>query len=1190
MSTEFTQQIIATLPCGVIVIDANMRITLWNAWVVDKSDVGAGDATGKDLFEIFPELRESPLFDAVENALKQGLPCVLNRTFHKSAMRAMLTALRSNKKEDQLNITVAPIGAKLDRACMITLMDVSGAVRRENSLAAQIAERKQQEAVLRQSEQRLRDFANAASDWLWETDTQHRFTFFSERFNQVLGDVQHRALGKTREEMICRTEGCGQTCAGANRCIFDQQAWDDHLQCQAEHRPFRNLEYPLKDGFGNIRFVRVSGVPVFEENIFKGYRGTASDITDSRKITQELDATRNILHTLVDNAPVKIHIKDEDGKYILSNPVVADLLGTTTDAMKGRKISDFLPASSGVDYDLHDRMVLKSGQAVTQEEIFYQGGDAQTYLTAKFPMRDIDGNITAVGAVGVDITALKRVQREALSQSLLFQSLLDNAPFMVHIKRFDGEYTHINQYSRAMFGLGERNIAGCTANDLFGKEIADQFNTHDGRLNKDHDQEIRLHRYKIRGEEKVFLVTKFYQYDPDGKPCAIVSIGTDVSNEITARQDAEKSRALLMDAINSLSQGFVVYDSQERLVLWNKKFEELYSDIVDAFKPGVTFEELSWKLIERGLVDVDGSPEAWALDRLERFRKHETGIELYHTTGQWVLHDDYPTSDGGIVGTRTDITQLKERERELELSKKRLMDAQAIAKVGSWEWNVKDNQMIWSDEMYRICGYEPGEITPTYDLYLALLDPQEREDIESSTSTLTGIQRSDVRQETRLILRDGSTKWAAIEYKVSEVNGVVVGLRGTLQDITHQKLLESQLMQATQMSALGETAAGLAHEMSQPLAVTRFAVEGLMRRIASGVAETSFIVSRLETIDQQMERMGKLIDQIRVFIRNEEHRKEPFVALRSVQQVFDMMAHKISPVKIDIVSDGTVDQLFLYGSPLKFEQVLINLLNNAAQAISTAKESGSLYGDGKIVIKLHRHEQAFVVDVIDNAGGIPAAHIDHLFDPFYTTKPAGEGTGLGLSICRQIVKNMNGKIAVMNVNEGACFTVQIPVHESGHEVHEVHDYESSSLHENPIVTNQLRRSTILVVEDEPELRNQLSDFFKDNGMDVFMASSAEQGRAIFSNHRIDLVVTDLHMPGIGGRQLVSELRDESQSLPIIVLTGHSGIDRDGVERMVRGASCVLSKPVKPADIWLKVCELLNADVSPHVERRETVAS
>jgi len=1168
--------VLSALNCGVFILDEDRKVIYCNSWLERKSGIKAEDCLGRDMFDLFPGILSERWEDALDDALKKALPSVLTQALNMQGLPLFSTAADREMGLSSLDqsITITPLSiSEGERGCLIQITDVSGMVKRERALEHQVRTREQSETILKDSEARFRDFANAASDWLWEADSDHRFTYFSKRSERELGITQSRAIGKTRDEMLRMTLEMAQALGKGSECAYDKKAWDDHLKTIAEHQPFRNLEYPLFDGAGTIRYVRVSGVPIFEGGVFQGYRGTATDITEVRKTVRALEETRTYLQTLVDNTPAKIHIKNMNGEFLLANSVIADLIDAAPSDMIGRKTTDFMASDSAMEYEQHDIDVLKSGTPSTQEEIFIRDGIEKTFLTVKFPLRDSSGEINAIAAVGVDISVQKKAEREARSQSLLFHSLLDNAPFLVHIRGIDGRYTHINKYSRTLFELGDRDIKGLSSEQLFPPEIAKKFNDHDALINKEHDQEIRLHRYSLNGVEKVFLITKFYQYDLDGRPYAIVSIGADVSYEIMARREAEKSRALLMDAINSLSQGFVLYDSDERLVLWNKTFEELYSTIADILRPGVTFETVAREMINRGVViDID-DPEAWVIERLRRFRAKELGTELHHATGQWHHHDDFLTSDGGTVGIRTDITLLKNRENELMLSQKRLQAAQAIARLGSWEWYIEDDRMSWSDEMYRICGYEPGAIEPSYAAYLDLLDPQGQEDIAAIASGLKNVQIEGNRQEVRLRLKDGTEKWAAVEYVPIEDLGGIIGLRGTVQDISRSKSMESQLLQATKMSALGETAAGLAHEMSQPLAVTRFAVEGLMRRLKSGQVDNSQILSRLETIDGQMERMGKLIDQIRIFIRNEEQSKEAFDPVRAINLSVTMLQPRLTKQQIKFSVIEGVESAKLYGSKIQFEQVIINLVNNAAYAVLSSAENGALSGEGEISVSLDAEDdRTIVVQVRDNGGGIKDDDLEHVFDPFFTTKSAGSGTGLGLSICSQIVKSMGGEISVRNEGQGACFSIKIPVYD-GDDAEE----NDKLFVSDQSAAQQLRPSSILVVDDEKDLRDEIAAFFSDNGMDVFIASSAEQGQELFASHTIDLVVTDLYMPGIGGRQLVTELRALNPGLPIIVLTGHIGTVQHGIDQEVAGASCVLAKPVRPDDIWLRVYELLSGE-------------
>lgn len=249
-----------------------------------------------------------------------------------------------------------------------------------------------------------------------------------------------------------------------------------------------------------------------------------------------------------------------------------------------------------------------------------------------------------------------------------------------------------------------------------------------------------------------------------------------------------------------------------------------------------------------------------------------------------------------------------------------------------------------------------------------------------------------------------------------------IGTVMSSKDITEFRRSENQLIQASKMATLGEMATGMAHELNQPLGVIRMAADNCKRRIDKGMCDTEFMYNKFTRISEQTERASKIIEHMRIFGRKAEGVLEPFDLCDSVRQAASLAGPQLQTLDIGIDIELPDQPVIAIGEKVIFEQVLLNLLSNARDAIS--EQDGSSH---RVTISVETSEDGRgVVSVKDTGGGIPDEILNRLFEPFFTTKEPGKGTGLGLSISYGTITAMSGTLTAKNLNEGACFTVSLP--------------------------------------------------------------------------------------------------------------------------------------------------------------------
>lgn len=252
---------------------------------------------------------------------------------------------------------------------------------------------------------------------------------------------------------------------------------------------------------------------------------------------------------------------------------------------------------------------------------------------------------------------------------------------------------------------------------------------------------------------------------------------------------------------------------------------------------------------------------------------------------------------------------------------------------------------------------------------------------------------------------------------LSSVRGLVV----TMRDVTERMRMQRELNHQFKLATLGKLAAAIAHEMSQPLNAIRIATMDCIMRLEEGRPDPLYQEQVLRIAADQVGRLGSILDQIRGFARRDDDGCQLFDVRSSISKTVALLESQLERHGITVTTSLPPTPVNVTGSPVQMEQVLLNLLNNASDAIEE-KQNGS----GEIQIQLSTKDNQALIQVTDDGVGIVSEALEEIFDPFFTTKPLGKGSGLGLAISYDLMHRMGGGIAAQNGETGAQFTVWLP--------------------------------------------------------------------------------------------------------------------------------------------------------------------
>ena len=404
----------------------------------------------------------------------------------------------------------------------------------------------------------------------------------------------------------------------------------------------------------------------------------------------------------------------------------------------------------------------------------------------------------------------------------------------------------------------------------------------------------------------------------------------------------------------------------------------------------------------------------------------ETGVSKDGTNTHWVVRSAPIKNDEGEVVAAMemslDVTQVRFLEKKVEKTEKKY---QIIFNTIPNPVFVLDGKTLdildCNESATAIYGFNKEEMLMTS--FLNFFKENQREEYASE------IKSSNIINKAKHLRRDGQIIYVNIRISSSEYAGQEV-LLVTTSDITKRLTAEQQLIQASKMATLGEMATGVAHELNQPLSVIKTSSSFIIKKVRKNeTIQDEILKTMAEEIDSHVDRASKIINHMREFGRKSDVKKEPVLVNEPLEKALEIFRQQLKLREINIVKELEKDLPPILADPNRLEQVFINLLINARDAIEEKSgKTDQVYVTKEIFLGTSLRNGMVNVEVKDTGSGIPKPILDKIFDPFFTTKKVGKGTGLGLSISYGIVKDYGGHIhAESQEGVGSNFVVHFPV-------------------------------------------------------------------------------------------------------------------------------------------------------------------
>jgi len=600
--------------------------------------------------------------------------------------------------------------------------------------------------------------------------------------------------------------------------------------------------------------------------------------------------------------------------------------------------------------------------------------------------------------------------------------------------------------------------------------------------------------------------------------------------EITKREkslsDLEMSNRRFEKLIESSPTGFLLIDDKQMIIQVNKATADLFGLPRDEI-----INKKCYTFFCKGLASCPlnkGSPEQKIKEIDIINRKNETIHMIKHAIVIEMHGKKY------MLETLVDITSLKKAEKALAQNEQRLHDI--IMSTADWFWEIdrNGNYSYISNAVDRQIGYSVNELQNQH--CSLVIDHACKNKFIKDLEIFYQRENPIVDYENQVLTKDGQIKiFQKNGVPTFDEKGVLQGFIGVDKDITEKKNAEKQkeemnkkLLHSTKLAAVGELAAGVAHEVNNPLSIIMGNLEIMKSKIHADQGIANSVSKHLATITTAIERIKSVIQGMKGLSRSESSASQIWDANEIIRENFNLINIIYEKEGIHLMMNYSKEKAYIQCSKDQIQQVLLNLINNSKDALKDKKYHRNITINCKVIGK------KVILAISDNGSGIPEHARSKIFQSFYTTKPAGVGTGLGLSICQTIINNHGGSIDFEStLNVGTTFFISLPLADY------IENENITSQSTMPEFSVSLAGKKILVVDDEDDIREILMDFLELEKATVTAASNGLEAFNQYQKNDFDLILTDLKMPQMSGDELVQKIIDynKKECPKILIITG-----------------------------------------------------
>ena len=859
----------------------------------------------------------------------------------------------------------------------------------------------------------------------------------------------------------------------------------------------------------------------------------------------------NVQNVALNRIRDAVYLVDVTGSFHYVNSAACEMLGYSHEELLGMCVADVDPEQP-VEYWGHHWSTLKQEQKIliTTHHRRKDGSLFPVEVSANyFEYNGKEYNLGIVRDITERLIAEQKKSDERTETELavayrFLDQLINAIPDPLFVKDREHRWLLLNDANIALTGLPREALIGKSDYDVFPKEQADVFWEKDEEVYNTGLMNVNEECFTSASGVTYYVQTVKSRFQgPDGNEY-LVGVIRDISERKRAEEEIRQLNATLEQRIEertaqlaakernfrTLAENFpdniARYDTSCRTLYINPALEKTLGCSAATVIGSIPVEKpltREAQAYQNKLTSVLGSGETVEMDLVMSDRGEG---ERYHNIRFIAERDDNGRITGVLVIGR-DITERKHAEEHL----RKLTQAIEQSPVSIVITDTSGNIEFVNRQFTEVSGYSREEaLGKNPNIFKTGHTPPEEYKKIWQTIANGGVWKGEFLNQKK----NGSHFWEhATIAPVRNVQGRITHYVAVKEDISERKRLEERLHQAQKLESVGRLAGGVAHDFNNMLAVILGRTELALRKVTSN----NPLYVGLQEIHKAAERSADLTRQLLAFARKQVITPQLLDLNEALEGMLTMLRRLIGE-NIDLAWLPGKELLLLEMDPVQLDQILVNLCVNARDAIVDA---------GKITIETHgvsfsdahcvEHPDFLPGDYVqlavsDNGPGMDRETLDQIFEPFFTTKQVGRGTGLGLATVYGIVKQNNGFINVYSEQkEGTTFRIYLP---------RIIDTPSGGGNEEEQQPVSCGHETILLVEDEPSILAMAREMLESCGYKVLAVGAPEAALRIAHDHQdqIDLLITDVVMPGMNGRELVEKLKEENPELKCLYMSGY----------------------------------------------------
>jgi PAS domain S-box-containing protein len=873
----------------------------------------------------------------------------------------------------------------------------------------------------------------------------------------------------------------------------------------------------------------------------KSVAASVAGFTSSGLLFDQLASTlvrpRGLLEVLLETAAQAILAIDGTGQIVLANKAFETMFGYDRDEILGQPLEILIPERQREEHVSHRARWVRCpknrpmgvGMDLTAVRKYGEAFPVEISLSHV----ETDRGILAVAFI-TDVTERKRAE-EAVRQS---EERMRLAQQVSHVGTFEWNIqTGVNHWTpelEAMYGLPPGGFAGTQEawEALVHPDDRPEAVRRVQKAMKDGDFEGEWRVTWPDGTVRWLVGRASVLRDAAGRPERLIGINMDITDLKRVQDELRESN----DRFRNMADHAPV-------MIWMSGVDKLCNFFN---KPWLEFRgrTVEQELGNGWLSGVHPDDQDRCLDiyssSFDDRRSFRMEYRLRRANGEyrWVLDNGTPFyRDGeftGYIGSCIDITERKVIEERLRGSETRLKDAQRLARVGSFERNIEDDKAYWSEEMFRIYGLL-NHTAPSSAEFLNCVYPEDRQKLlEAHQSVRSSHAPVDI--EFRIVRPNGELRCArSILEAVRDDRGTVSSFVGATQDVTDLRRAQVETFARQKLESLGTLASGIAHDFNNLLGAVLAQTELAMAELATG----SHPDNELKAIRDVAIRGSEIVRQLMIYAGRDSDVVEPVDVSKVVEGMLGLLKVAVSR-HADLVTNTGKGLPAVRARAAQLSQIVMNLVVNASDAlgdrdgvIRMTTEHIALGRAGAIALALPAGDYV-QLEVSDTGCGMSPETQAKVFDPFFTTKFSGRG--LGLAVVQGIVRSLRGAIHLSSEpDRGTTFQVLLPCAETTPGA----SSQVTSNDKEQVAPSQ--NGTVLIVEDEGDLRKPIVKMLRKCGFEVFEAADGTSAIDLLRAHRgkIDVILLDMTIPGATSHEVVAEAANMRPDIRVILTSAYS---------------------------------------------------